>query len=100
MTEPFEWDESVPQEWEPGLQALQVVDEPDGFALVGPCPRCRHALHKPLFDQVGVGTSLSPASSTGRTKVLLRCNCTEAHRNRPEGVSTGCGAFGGVWLQS
>jgi hypothetical protein len=76
--------------------------------LVGHCPRCGHFISRPLegkqattfapirkmqFEGPWAHTPPNPL----RVKIVLRCNCDQAHKGGPEG-KFGCGAYGGKWV--
>jgi hypothetical protein len=94
--EPAGWAEKVAQLGQTRLDSYTLV-------LHGPCPRCHDemAVEIPLRKRTGSFdvTTFGPDSKPEIEKTA-RCNCKMKHDERPDDVTSGCGAFGllEVWL--
>jgi hypothetical protein len=92
---PIGYQEGTPANWEEGTAAF-TLSQDGGLAIVGPCPRCKELIRRPL------GVDVLPAfgQAQSRTmKVRVVCNCATSHPGAPPGM-LGCGAEGGVEIES
>ena len=109
-----------PTAWADSVAHLDQIVTGTAVTLYGKCPRCTHqmSVELPLSPQtVVIGKrdreaveAASPLEVRRSTRGLktdptyakaARCNCGMAHLERPEDVSSGCGAFGllEVWVR-
>jgi hypothetical protein len=117
---PYEFAE--PRGWADKVAHLEQLPVGTDVALIGKCPRCTHEISAelPLRPQTVVvrkarrdeeaAAAPSPVEVRRPPRVpknaptyskVARCNCGMAHTDRPEGISSGCGAFGllEVWVR-
>ena len=117
-TVPYEFAE--PRGWADKVAHLEQLPTGVDVALIGKCPRCTHeiSVELPLRRQTVVVRKVDldkeaaaegpldvrrpprvPKKAPAYSKVA-RCNCGMAHADRPEGIGSGCGAFGllEVWV--
>ena len=113
------YDFAEPRGWADAVAHLEQLAGAVDVALIGKCPRCTHqiSLELPLRRHTVVVRKLDkeaveppspldvrrpprvPKKAPTYSKVA-RCNCGMAHADRPEGITSGCGAFGllEVWM--
>jgi len=64
--------------------------------LVGSCPACEHEMDKVIRRRLPDDPDRSARNGTDTLDVLVYCNCSTVHPNRPAD-RTGCGSYG--WLR-
>lgn len=103
---PWEKDRPLAQEWTDRAYDMLVDGQIDArvikrhdvltLRLEGPCPRCEHQLAQvrvltAVVDTTGVLGADSTTVEDGWVDISTQCDCTEAHKGRPDGEPVGCG---------
>jgi len=105
----YQWTEAAYELLGNGLDAdITTVHDISTVRVVGKCPRCKHHM---LFEQVldivsgeDVGflhdTLTRAAVADQWLEIAASCRCGEGHKDRPEGITTGCGINFRIDLQA
>lgn len=86
------WNTDIPAGWVDAVSAWSWRDWEEDDVRVGqrkwgPCPRCSHT----MAVYARAVQAIRPVDA-----VPARCNCREAHSNRPSDADGGCGVGSGV----